>query len=320
MKQNFVGFHTYDSEPFAPYTEAGKLVYAEPLVTAKNYGWGAVRGLATAEFGFGTGSYFDQEQFGSRAITEAKGRDDAIRRAQTLLAAGLEYGRRRGVRVCMGFEVSGDPTAPEAQAALERRLRELVRAYPMLDYVWLWQSEGRGGGAEVPPLDSPLDVLVRRQHKQFEYLKEPRRIAEAVRVSEYIRLGHSILRRIAPAMRLVVSGWGGDQWMRFSDFYQGFDKTLPPDVIFAALDNINPAAEPNVSAVYGKLGAAAGKVAHPVVRIGRRRPTPRPVPPADQRQEFSLLCRDAQAKGCQGLLAIHWRLRDVESKTNGTSK
>ena len=142
MKQNFVGFHTYDSEPFAPYAEKGKLVYAEPLVTSKNYGWGAVRGLATAEFGFGTGDYFDQEQFGSRAITEAKGRDDAIRRAQALLAAGLEYGRRRGVRVCVGFEVSGDPTAPEAQAALEARLRELVRAYPMLDYVWLWQSEG----------------------------------------------------------------------------------------------------------------------------------------------------------------------------------
>ena len=44
--------------------------------------------------------------------------------------------------------------------ALEARLRELVRAYPMLDYVWLWQSESLGLGAETPGLDSPLDVLV----------------------------------------------------------------------------------------------------------------------------------------------------------------
>ena len=312
MKQNFVGFHTYDSEPFAPYTEEGKLVYAEPLATAKTYEWGTVRGLATAEFGFGTGDYFDQEQFGSRAITEAKGRDDAIRRAQALLAAGLEYGRRRGVRACMGFEVSGDPTAPEAQAALEKRLRELVRAYPMLDYVWLWQSEGRGGGAEMPPLDSPLDVLVRRQHQQFAYLKDPGRIAEAVRVSEYIRLGHSILRRIAPAMRLVVSGWGGDKWMRFSDFYEGFDKTLPPEVIFAALDNINPAAEPNVSAVYGKLAPQRERWPIPWYESDGGGPRRDQFRPQTNAKEFSFLCRDAQAKGCQGLLAIHWRSRDVE--------
>ena len=312
MKQNFVGFHTYDSEPFAPYTEQGKLVYAEPLVTAKNYGWGA-----GPRPGHDRVRIRHRRLFRSGAIRlprdhRGPGRDDAIRRAQALLAAGLEYGRRRGVRVCMGFEVTGDPTTSEAQAALERRLRELVRAYPMLDYVWLWQSEGRGGGAEVPPLDSPLDVLVRRQRKQFEYLKEPQRIAEAVRVSEYIRLGHSILQRIAPTMRLVVSGWGGDRWMRFSDFYQGFDKTLPPDVIFAALDNINPAAEPNVSAVYGKLAPQRQRWPIPWYESDGGGPRRDQFRPQTNAKEFGLLCRDAQAKGCQGLLAIHWRSRDVE--------
>ena len=228
-------------------------MYAEPLVTSLNYGCGAVRGLRTDQFGFGTGGYFDQEAFGSRAVTQSKNRDDGIRRAQALLAGGLEYGKRRGVRVCVGFEVSGDPTRSENQTALEARLSELLRAYPMLDYVWLWQSESLGMGADIPALDSPLDVLVQTQRRYFEYLQDPRRIAEAVRVSEYVRLGHAILKRLAPGMRLIVSGWGGDRWMRFSDFYEGFDKTLPPDVIFAALDNIDPSISPQVAAAYGKL-------------------------------------------------------------------
>ena len=124
------------------------------------YGWGGMRGLRTDQFGFGTGDYFDQELFGSRATTQSKNREDGIRRAQSLLASGLDYGKRRGVRVCVGFEVSGDPTRLESQTALEARLRELLQAYPMLDYVWLWQSESLGLGADIPVLDSPLDILV----------------------------------------------------------------------------------------------------------------------------------------------------------------
>jgi hypothetical protein len=113
-------------------------------------------------------------------------------------------------------------------------------------------------------------------------------------------------------MRLVVSGWGGDRWMRFSDFYQGFDKTLPPDVIFAALDNINPAAEPNVSAVYGKLAPQRQRWPIPWYESDGGGPRRDQFRPQTNAKEFSLLCRDAQAKGCQGLLAIHWRSRDVE--------
>ena len=313
MKNNFVGFHTYDSEPFAPYADAqGRLIYAEPLVTSLNYGWGAVRGLRTDQFGFGTGDYFDQELFGSRATTQSKNREDGIRRAQALLAAGLEYGKRRGVQVCVGFEVSGDPTRPESQAALEARLRELLRAYPMLDYVWLWQSESLGMGADIPALDSPLDVLVQTQRRHFEYLKDPRRIAEAVRVSEYVRLGHAILKRLAPQMRLIVSGWGGDRWMRFSDFYEGFDKTLPPDVIFAALDNIDPSISPQVAAAYGKLSPQRERWPIPWYESDGGGTRGDQFGPQTNAKAFSFLCRDAVAKGCQGLLAIHWRSRDVE--------
>ena len=82
--------------------------------------------MKTEEFGFGSGEFFFGPEFGSRAITEAKGREDAIRRAQALLADGLHYARSRGLKVCVGFEVTGDPTNAEVQERLHARLEALL--------------------------------------------------------------------------------------------------------------------------------------------------------------------------------------------------
>jgi hypothetical protein len=312
MRMNFVGFHSYDSEPFCAYPWKGKLEGGEPLVTARGYGWGGMRGMKTEEFGFGTGDFFFGPEFGSRAITEAKGREDAIRRAQALLADGLHYARSRGLKVCVGFEVSGDPTNPEVQERLAARLESLLRAYPMLDYVWLWQSEGLGGGSDPARRESPLGMMADRYAAEFQYLGDARRVHEAVRVMLHARLGHAMLKRLASGVRLVISGWGGDRWMRFSDFYVGLDRTLPGDVIFAALDNIDPSAAPTVAAAYGKLAPGRQRWPMPWWESdggGTRRDqwgpqcNARPVLP---------LCQDALAKKCQGMLAIHWRTRDVE--------
>jgi hypothetical protein len=312
MRMNFVGFHSYDGEPFCAYPWKGKLEGGEPLVTARGYGWGGMRGMKTEEFGFGTGDFFFGPEFGSRAVTEAKGREDAIHRAQALLADGLHYARSRGLKVCVGFEVSGDPTNPEVQQRLVARLEALLRAYPMLDYVWLWQSEGLGGGSDPALRESQLGMMADRYAAEFQYLGDARRVHEAVRVMLHARLGHAMLKRLASNVRLVISGWGGDRWMRFSDFYVGLDRTLPGDVIFAALDNIDPSAATTVAEAYGKLSPTRQRWPMPWWESdggGTRRDqwgpqcNARPVLP---------LCRDALAKKCQGMLAIHWRTRDVE--------
>ena len=75
--------------------------------------------LATAEFGFApaitsTRSSSDCEPSPRAAIVRTP---SAV--PEALLAAGLEYGNRRGVKVCFGFEVSGDPMRPESKAILE---------------------------------------------------------------------------------------------------------------------------------------------------------------------------------------------------------
>ncbi len=312
MRMNFVGFHSYDSEPFCAYEFGGKLVGGEPLVTAHNYGWGTVEGLATRDFGFGTGGMFNGPEFGSKPATLPGSREQQIRRQQALLAEGLTYARSRGLQVCVGFEVMGDPTHPDNQARLEARLAALLKAYPMLDVVWIWQSEGLGGGSDIAAPGSPMELAVARHGGAFAYLENPARIHEAVRVMLYSRLAHGILRRLAPKVRMAVSGWGGDRWMRFSDFYLGLDKTLPLEIIFAALDNIDPSMAATVADAYGKLNPNRERWPIPWWESDGGYSRRDQFGPQTNAAPFLPLCRDVLKKGCQGMLAIHWRTRDVE--------
>ncbi len=100
--------------------------------------------------------------------------------------------------------------------------------------------------------------------------------------------------------------------MRFSDFYVGFDKILPADVIFAALDNIDPSASQQVSHAYGELSSERRRWPIPWFESdggGSRRDQWGPQPNV---KPFTYLLRDAVKKGCEGVLGIHWRTRGVE--------
>jgi hypothetical protein len=309
---NFVGFHQYDHEPWCAYEWQGALVGGNPEKTSLDPHLGTIRPLSTADFGFGTGDYFDRDPFASRPRLEGQDREEQIRRAQRMLAQSMDYAQERGIKVCLGFELVGDPTNPDVQAQLEAKIAHLLRTYPRLDYVWFFQSESLGlAGSEVDQT-SPLGVLIEKDSPAFAYLGDPKRIAEGVRISHFVQLAYSLVRKYRPDLPLGVNGWGGDRWMRFTDFYLGLDKTLPPDVIFGAMDNIDPAIEPEVSKVYGQL--SAGRQRWPVPWWnsdggGTRRDM---WAPQCNTQPFVALCQDVLAKKCQGLLAVHWCTRDVE--------
>jgi hypothetical protein len=88
MRMNFVGFHSYDHEPFCAYEENGKPVWGLPLMTAHNYDWwGGIRGMGTAEFGFGTGDFFFGPEFGSRAAVESRARRASVRACEYAMRA-----------------------------------------------------------------------------------------------------------------------------------------------------------------------------------------------------------------------------------------
>ena len=92
----------------------------------------------------------------------------------------------------------------------------------------------------------------------------------------------------------------------------GWTAYCQADVIFAALDNIDPSAAPAVAEAYGKLSPGRQRWPMPWWESdggGTRRDQ---WGPQCNARPLLPLCRDALAKRCQGMLAIHWRTRDVE--------
>ncbi len=305
-KNNFIGFHSYDAEPFAGYQEDGKYVWGEPVVSTAVSTWGTAP-MKTSEFGGETSKYFSDDYFGSKPSLYRDDRERSIKDSQDLLAKALDYGKARGLKICVGFETGdADPTDPGSIERLEKRLKHLVAQYPMLDYIWIWEPEAQGlRGRDPLPLDTDFGAYYRKYEPTFAYLGEPRRITEAVRMTIYTKEAYRIMEETAPNIRLVVSGWGGDHHLRFSDMYTGMDKLVPKDIIFSALDDIVVA--PTVSEAYGKL--SKGREYWPIPWFEFDGDQWHPQPNAEN---WLGACRDALAKGSQGILGIHWRSRDVE--------
>ncbi|MCY3802394.1 MAG: hypothetical protein OXG46_12555 [Chloroflexi bacterium] len=297
----------------------------DPFATSLTYGWGTpgrrwgrISGFRCEEFGFGTGDWFDTEVFGSRATVEGETREEQIIGAQETFAQALEYAGKRGLQIALGMEVEGNPFDPEGDSALNSRLKHILSTYPTLDYLAIWQAEMRSwigpGPGEVDEWMQSAEF--KHEHDRiashFDYLGRPDLIAEAVRLSAYVNRIHNIVSELRPGLRLLVCGWGGDHWMLSTDLYLGLDKTVPIDVIFSSLDNIDPSAARSVSEVYGKL--SDGRESWPVPWFesdagGSRRDQWGPQP---NTHIFADLCRDAREKGCEGFMGIHWRTRDLE--------
>lgn len=316
MKANLVSFPEY-GYGLTNYESEGKLVPGVPFNTSENYSWGTVRGMKTGEFGFGTGQFFNAPAFGSKATTFAKDNQDAIRRSQELFAQAAVYAKQRGIKVCLGFQLDGVPDEAHVKD-VESRLRVLVSKYPSVDYIWFWQCENGSNDCSVFPPGSALPELVKERTALFDYLppransKKEVRAAEGARMAVYIQKAYDALKAVAPEKQVVVSGWGGDKWLNFTDLFPGLDKALPKDVIFSALDNIDPSWEPNVSEFCGRLPADRERWAIPWWESDGGGTRHDQFMPQCNVKPFSVLLPDVVKKGCNGVLGIHWRTRAVE--------
>lgn len=305
-KNNFLGFHSYDHEPFCAYPDAdGKMVAGEPLVSTAQPTWGTAP-MPTSDFAPTARGYFEKPYFGADCSMGYASREEGIKNAQKLLAKALLYAKARGVKTCVGFEVTGDPTTPGDLDRLEQRLKNLLKTYPMLDYVWIWEPEAMGlHGIDPRGIRTDFGAYARRWDSAFAYIEDTKRRTEAVRIGIYALAAHRIIRREAPGVRMILSAWGGDNHLRFTDFYPGFDKILPKDIIFSALDNI--VVSDTVSAAYGKLSKDREFWPIPWFEYDGDQWCPQP-----NTKRFYNASRDAMSKGASGLLGIHWRTRDVE--------
>ncbi len=321
QKANFIGFHAYDHEPFGAYdlTNAGAKMGGPLMTTISPHRWWSPPAMATSDFLFGTDQFFNRGEWGCEvgiddAWAYAPGR--ATRWQQQMMAEALAYAKRLGIRTCLGWEVTGNPADPATRDGFRQRLRHTLATYP-LDYFWIWQSEGRGtaghGGNWVAGAPNDETIVPDSQIKEaFAYLGPNHDLREAKRIAEYVILAHRTLKELAPSVRLVVSGWGGDAWMKFSSLYEGLDRIVPDDVIFSALDNIDPRFQDQVAGVYGKLKPSRERWPIPWFESDGGGARCDQTGPQTNVTAFEPLLKDPVKKGCQGALGIHWRTRNVE--------
>jgi hypothetical protein len=310
MRFNTLGIHVYSganqwTESFLSfeYAGAGHLAYTDTTATNR---WGYIP-ERTSNYGMGAPDYFAGDVFGSEATTRATSCWEDAKFAQQLWGEAFRYAKKLGVRTGVGFEpyqipdeiyratppeahyksknpkVPGPRIDPESVAArdiLEARLGNLLEAYPMVDYVWLWEDEAMNWASQQENV--PLSVAPYRQAYDF-------------------------LKRHAPEKRLVISGWGGVV-RHFAQFHQ----QLPLDVIFTSLsDNLG---WDRVSEEYGKLGE---RERWPIPWLEDDPAMWLPQFHVHRGTEDMDL---AEKYGCQGVLGIHWRNRMMNADAGFQSR
>ncbi len=262
---NLVVFHCYTggAERYAPYVEPLiRIEYRDvvPLAsfdTSLTARWG-YRPLAVRDFAFGTSKLFDVPEgakaFGARCAVLARDNEDHYRRAQQLMHRVLEMAHARGIEMAMGFEfgihppefasivppgswIRGamlpDPTHPASIEILRATIDDILRAYPDIDWIWLWlhehtmhvgQAKMSGGFQALYEKESPLFGETGDDDAKFT----------GVWSLAYIRQAHAHIRQKAPKVKIAISGWGGGA--QLPAIMQGLDKALPKDIVFTCLN------------------------------------------------------------------------------------
>jgi hypothetical protein len=313
MRCNILLMHWYDGEPGAAYEVDGEYLAGGGTPNSLTKHWGAKAALRTSEFSFGTGSYYDEEIFSSPMGEDMPDLMTEVKRSEKVFSEAVSYARVMAVNVAAGFEAPrGDPTVPLEQSRFKARIRQFLLRNPQITHFALWQHESGGCvGSEAPLPGSTASALMEKQRPVFAFLGNEQRVWEAIRFGAFAQIALEVLNEIAPHLPLVLVGWGGDLWMQFADYCLAYDKMFPAKVIFTCHDNIDASMGPNVSSPWGSLPPERERWAMPWVEGD--------IEACDIRhpnvESLGSLAPDALKKGCQGLLTLQWRTRDVEEET-----
>ena len=321
---NFVGFHTYDEEPFGGVIENGTVTDGKRLLsTASKTTW-SNRPVKAADYAYGIDKLFSQEAFGAASTSFQGTNAEAVKLEQNILRDALDYARRRGLHACVGVEISRDPTSAAEREAFTKRLNYVLDQYPAVDYVWLWEPEAWGAlgfplakcakDSKLPALAAQRREVFRRvvdgKKKGGQYINpnEQGRLARAIegaRVEQYALLAIDVLKHRAHAPRLVLSGWGGDDRLASAEYYEGLDRLLPKDVVFSSLDHIVP--RTRVDHIYADL--PPDRECWPIPWLERDGDQWHPQPDVHTHEK---MMPDLLRGGSQGVLGIHWRTRCIQ--------
>ncbi len=330
---NFVGFHCYTggAERYAPYVEPMiRIEYRDvvPLAgfdTSLTARWG-YRPLKVRDFAFGTSRQFDlplgAEAFGANCAILARDNENAYRRAQALMQRVLAMAHERGIQMAMGSEfgihppelasivppqsrIAGtmlpDPTHPSSIEILRATIDDILRAYPDIDWIWLWLHEHTMHVGQAT-LSGELRAIYEKDAPLFAESGSDGVTFTGVWSLAYLRQAYAYLRERAPNVRIALGGWGGG--VQLPGVLAGLDKALPKDIVFTCL---NPGQGTAPQPAF--LGEIAKN--RPVWAI--------PWLEGDQRlwhlQPRVTLMREhvkrAHEQQLNGVVAIHWRTEET---------
>jgi hypothetical protein len=262
---DFVGFHCYTggAERYAPYVEPMiRIEYRNvvPLAgfdTSLTARWG-YRPLAVKDFAFGTSELFklpqSAEAFGARCAILARDNNDRYRRAQKLMRDVLEMAHDRGIQMAMGFEfgihplefasivppdswVRGamlpDPTHPDSVEILRATIDDILRAYPGIDWIWLWLHEHTMHVGQAR-MSGGFRKIYEKESSLFEQGGSDDAGFTGVWSLAYIRQAYAYIRQKAPKVGIAIGGWGGGT--QLPAILRGLDRVLAKDIVFTCLN------------------------------------------------------------------------------------
>jgi len=305
MRMNFMGLHCYPEGSAGPeplvwighpddVDQGGKVRFSSPSFWAatSSCAWGDAP-VRTSDFASGASRLFEEDDFGPsvtcghRPLPKTpEACNEVFERASHMLRDAFQYGRRLGVKVCVGTEMPLHiPASVQArlrkkgldpqnqavrEAVYEGVFRRIARAYP-IDYYWLWTPETwTWAGASQAEIDATA-----------------RDLEAAI----------AALKKAGNPFRLGTCGWvlgpAQDRGL--------FDRLLPKN---AAMSCINRKigfdwVDEEFSRIQNRPKWAIpwleddGAMVLPQLWTGRMRRD----------------AADARSYGCSGLIGIHWRTK-----------
>ena len=325
---NMVTFHSYDFEPYGAYFVDGKSKQGNAHLTTADEVWGTKK-TKTTEFVCGTDKLFDGEYFGAESSFIGGDKGEVVLGQQKIFRSALDYAKKRGIKSCLGIDASDDPTEPLIRDEFINKINYLLDFYPQIEYLGVWRPEWYG------PSGYPnRGIKVRAESFLYKYVPFCRdiysrvvnlqlgvdypgswaefiigeegknlRAMEAARFEQYAMLAYRQIARRKDGPKLVLSGWGGEDYLLAGEYFEGLDRTMPKDVIFSALDNINTNGV--IDRIYGELPADRERWVVPWLENDGDLWQPQP-----HVSDYSKIVSAAHKSGCQGISSIHWRTRE----------
>lgn len=335
QKFNLLMFHVYKEEPYLRFTHR-ETSHPVRRGNASAGRWHEKTGIE--QMPLGLQRFYRAPVFGSEALVDAKTDSEAFERASAMLRRMMAYAHRRGIQVCMGFEVGLhppeiravvpkeawldeqhllDPTGAPAREILEIQIRNLVETYPDVDYVAFWQPEsvfrfqlpeGKSEGFDrfVRTHEAKFSYELERAKKPHERKRAEQRIRMNLWTAAYFLRAISILKKVAPEKVPVIAGWGGSMGYsgQLVGALEGLDAILPKNVVLSYLTGLYGLM--NVAPVLGEI---QGRPKWPISWFEGDYALWYPS------YNVHLMDRQLESgarRGVTGFIGIHWRTQNIE--------